>query len=155
MRLTWDEFFMKQAVEFSSMATCARLKVGCIISKGNLQLAEGYNGSLSGHDHCVDVGCLLNEQGRCIRCIHAEQNAIINAMDKGLAISGCTAYVTHECCENCTKILHRSKIKRIVYLKEYKNKYNEHFSQGIEVEVFKGSNREELLETLEKYRNSN
>lgn len=148
-RLTWDEFFMKQAVEFATRATCARLKVGCIITRSNLQLAEGYNGSISGFDHCTDIGCLKNEEGRCIRCVHAEQNAIINAMKKGVSIDEGTAYVTHEPCETCMKLLNQSGIIRIVYLKEYANPHNAYFSRGMKVEAFKGCNREELLKQIE------
>lgn len=140
-RPSWDEFFMSQAVEYSHRATCLRLKVGCIITKDNLQLAEGYNGSISGHVHCTDegVGCLKNDQGRCIRCIHAEQNAIINAMNKGVSIKGGTAYITDEPCETCSKLLNQAGIKRIVYLRPYPNKYNHYFYEGMQVEQFKGT----------------
>lgn len=139
-RITWDEFFMLQAINYSERATCTRLKVGCVITRGSLRLSEGYNGSISGHAHCIDegVGCLKNDQGRCIRCIHAEQNAIINASKKGVSIEGGTAYVTHEPCETCTKLLNQVGIKRIVYLHAYANPYNQHFTQGMQVEQYSG-----------------
>lgn len=152
-RATWDEFFMRQAVEFSTRATCTRLKVGCIITKDNLQLAEGYNGSISGHPHCTDEGCLKNDEGRCIRCVHAEQNAILNAMKKGVTVTGGTAYITHEPCETCSKLLNQAGVTRIVYLKEYKNKYNHHFYKGMKVEAFTGRNKDQLLSRLEEAKN--
>jgi dCMP deaminase len=138
---------MEQAVVFSKRATCSRLKVGTIITKNNLQLGEGYNGSISGDAHCEDDGCLLNDEGRCIRTIHSEQNALLNAMKKGVSggVSGGTAYITHESCETCSKLLAQAGIIRIVYLVPYANKYNSHFLKGIEVVEFEGVNKEELL----------
>lgn len=151
-RLNWEEFFMEQALIFSKRATCSRLKVGVIITTmNNIQLAEGYNGSISGHDHCEDVGCLLNEEGRCIRTVHAEQNAILNAMKKGVSIEGGRAYVTHEPCETCTKLLLQSGIKEIIYLKGYQNKYNQNFIDNSDASFkeFEGKGKERLL-VLEK-----
>ena len=135
-RIGWDEFFMKQAELFSSRATCNRLKVGCVIVRGNQLLSEGYNGSVKGHPHCFDVGCLLNDEQRCIRCIHAEQNAVLNAMAKGVPIEGATLYVTHEPCEGCMRFINQAGIKRVVYKEPYKNKYNHHFSSGMLVEQY-------------------
>lgn len=132
----WDQKFLKAAEHYSEEATCNRAKVGCVIAMGNMQLSEGYNGSISGEPHCTDegVGCLHNAEGRCIRCIHAEQNAIINAMKKGVSIEGATAYVTHEPCENCTKMLRQAGINRVFFRKAYPNPYNQFFNQNIEWE---------------------
>lgn len=130
----WDEHFLSLAETYSTLATCVRAQVGCIIAVGNLQLSEGYNGSISGEPHCTEEGCLKNKEGRCIRCIHAEQNAIINANRKGINIEGATAYVTHEPCETCTKLLRQSGIVRVVYRKAYPNEYNEHFIGSMEWE---------------------
>lgn len=128
----WDLNFLKLAQYYANNATCLRAQVGCIIAKGNMQLSEGYNGSIAGEPHCKDEGCLKNDQNRCIRCIHAEQNAIINAMKKGVDIQGATAYVNLEPCETCTKLLKQAGIARIVFSKEYPNKYNHHFNSNIE-----------------------
>lgn len=132
-RLDWDSFFLEQAKTYASRGTCTRLQVGCIITKANLQLAEGYNGSVSGHKHCSDEGCLLNEEGRCIRTIHAEQNALLNAMKKGVSVQGGTAYITHEPCETCTKLLNQAGVIRVVFLKPYNNKYNKYFQKGMDM----------------------
>lgn len=139
-RLDWDSFFLEQAKTYASRGTCNRLQVGCIIVRDRLQLAEGYNGSISGHDHCSDPnkGCLLNDEGRCIRTIHAEQNALLNAMKKGVSVQGGTAYVTHEPCETCTKLLNQAGIIRVVFIKPYNNKYNKYFQQGMEMVQHQG-----------------
>lgn len=150
-RISWEEFFMEQAIIFSKRATCQRLKVGSIItSKNNMQLAEGFNGSISGQPHCEDVGCLKNDEGRCIRTIHSEQNALLNAMKKGVSVVGGIAYVTHEPCETCTKLLLQSGIEEIVYLVGYENKYNKEFLKHSNVifREYKGDGKERLLKMV-------
>lgn len=130
MRKDWDKYFMDIAYMVATRSTCDRLNVGCVITKDNVIVSTGYNGSIHGQPHCEEVGHLLNEQNRCIRSIHAEQNALIHA-DKSKLI-GSTAYVTHECCENCTKLLIQSGVKRVVFNEPYDNKYNHHFKESVE-----------------------
>lgn len=129
VRISWDQYFLKIAQEVSERSTCDRLHVGCVIVKDNMIVSTGYNGSIKGHDHCDDVGHLYNNEGRCIRTIHAEQNAIIFAKE---SLEGCTAYVTHEPCETCTKLLLQAGIVKIVFKHKYDNKYNKNFIKDIE-----------------------
>ena len=75
-RLAWDEYFAAQALLISNRATCNRAKVGAVLVKDNKVIATGYNGSVSGTDHCLEDGCLMVE-GHCVRTIHAEVNAIL------------------------------------------------------------------------------
>jgi len=131
MRKDWDEFFLGIAEVVSERATCQRLKVGCVLVKDKRIIGTGYNGSIHGHDHCEEVGCLLNDEGRCIRTLHAEENAVLQA-DR-IYLQGATAYITHESCEKCAKTLAQVGITRIVYREAYPNKWNEHFLKDIEV----------------------
>lgn len=131
MRKSWDNYFMDIAFDISERATCERLKVGAVIVKDNRLVSAGYNGSIHEHEHCTDVGCLLNEQERCIRTIHAEMNAILEAGRKKL--KGATIYVTHEPCENCAKHIAQAGIKKVIYRRAYRNNYNAHFLSGLEV----------------------
>jgi dCMP deaminase len=134
MRKSWDEYFMDIAFMVAERSTCNKLRVGCVLAKDNRIISTGYNGSIRGHEHCTDVGCLLNDEGRCIRTIHAEQNAILLALTSA---EGSTAYVTHEPCENCTKLLNQAGVKRIVYANPYKNKRNAEFRNGMASEYLK------------------
>lgn len=129
-RKSWDEYFMDIAETVATRATCDRLHVGCVIVKDKRIISTGYNGSIHGEDHCDDVGHLYNEQGRCVRTIHAEQNAIIHANREDL--KGATAYVSHEPCETCTKLLIQAGIKRIIFKHGYQNKYNHNFTKNVE-----------------------
>lgn len=127
-----DEWFLQLAGKYAERATCKRAHVGAIIARDDLQLAEGYNGSITGDEHCTHDDCCLNSEGRCIRTIHAEQNAIINASKKGINMESSTAYVTHEPCETCTKLLRQAGTVRVVYRKAYPNQYNKIFNRNIE-----------------------
>ena len=128
-RTIWDTYFLDIADMVAARSTCDRLRVGCVLVKDRRIVATGYNGSIKGHPHCDEVGHLLNEQGRCIRTIHAEQNALLHAKED---LDGATAYVTHEPCETCTKLLNQAGIRRVVFRRAYPNKWNEHFKKGME-----------------------
>lgn len=128
----WNEYFMNLAEKASEMATCDRLHVGCVLVRDKRVIATGFNGSLSGEPHCDDVGHLLNDEGRCIRTVHAEQNAILQCAKYGISTDGAVAYVNHEPCENCTKALVQAGIKKVYFKYPYKNKWNKHFNENIE-----------------------
>lgn len=129
MRKNWDSYFLDIADKVAERSTCDRLNVGCVIVKDKLIVSTGYNGSIRGQDHCSEAGHLHNEQGRCIRTIHAEQNAIIFASRDEL--QGATAYVTHEPCETCSKLLIQAGITRIVFKHPYKNSNNQNFVKDV------------------------
>ncbi len=48
-------------------------------------LATGYNGSVRGSAHCDDEGHLM-EDGHCVRTVHAEANAIVQAARNGMRL---------------------------------------------------------------------
>ena len=58
-RIPWDQYFMLQAVLLSLRSTCNRLAVGAILVRDKRIIAGGYNGSVSGDDHCLDAGCYI------------------------------------------------------------------------------------------------
>ena len=45
---------------------------------------------------------------------HAERNAIYNAARIGMSLKGCTIYVTHLPCADCTRAIVQVGIKRVV-----------------------------------------
>lgn len=128
-RKSWDEYFLDIAEMVGTRSTCERLHVGCVLVKDKQIISTGYNGSISGHEHCTGGNCLKNEQGRCIKTIHAEQNALLFADRHKL--EGSTAYVTHEPCETCTKLLAQAGIKKVVFRNAYENKWNKHFNKDM------------------------
>ena len=119
-RIQWNDYFMAQSQLLALRSTCTRLKVGATIVKDNRIIAGGYNGSVAGEAHCIDVGCYI-ENGHCIRTIHAEMNALLQCSKMGVSTAGSTVYVTHFPCIHCTKSLIQAGIKKICYAEDYKN----------------------------------
>lgn len=136
-RPTWDEYFLNIAFEVAHRSTCDRAKVGAVIVKEKRILTTGYNGSPSGLPHCTDVGCLM-ENGHCIRTLHAEQNAIIQAALHGVSTAGASIYVTHQPCFLCAKTIINAGIKEIVYGTEYPDERSVHFLQEAGVRMTLG-----------------
>ncbi len=133
-RPSWDEYFMKLAMLASERATCPRMHCGCVIVRDRFVLATGYNGSLPGSPHCMDVGCLVVND-HCIRTNHAEMNAICQASRRGVALDGATAYVTNMPCTTCAKALAAAGIKRIVIFSDFHDTLAEMFCKDAGVEI--------------------
>jgi dCMP deaminase len=93
--------------------------VGCALVLEKRILTTGFNGSPAGQAHCDEIGHLLVD-GHCVRTIHAETNAIIQAALHGVSTRGCTCYVTHFPCLNCTKALINAGVTRLVYSNDYR-----------------------------------
>ena len=117
-RLAWDEYFAAQALLIANRSTCKRARVGAVLVKDNKVISTGYNGSVSGTEHCIDHECLVVD-GHCVRTLHAEVNAILQGAERGVP-KGFTAYVTHFPCLNCTKQLLQVGCKRVVYINQYR-----------------------------------
>lgn len=118
-RISWHEYFMAQAKLISLRGTCTRLYVGSVITRDRRVIAGGYNGSISGDAHCLDVGCKV-VNGHCIRTIHAEQNALMQCAKFGVPTQGAEIYVTHFPCLHCTKLLIQAGIQHIYYETPYR-----------------------------------
>lgn len=118
MRPDWDTYFLRIAQVVGERSTCDRAHVGCVLVVDKRILTAGYNGSPTGQEHCDDIGHLLVD-GHCIRTIHAETNAIIQAALHGVSTKGATCYVTHFPCINCTKALINAGVTRLVYETAY------------------------------------
>ena len=117
-RPEWDEYFLKLAMLASERATCPRMHCGCVLVKSKNVITTGYNGSIPGDDHCDEVGCLMIDN-HCVRTVHAEMNALIQAARRGHAVEGATAYITNMPCTTCSKALITAGIKRVVVFSDY------------------------------------
>jgi len=96
------------------------LAVGAVVVRDRRIIAGGYNGSISGGDHCIDQGCYVVDN-HCVRTIHAEMNALLQCAKYGVSVSGADLYVTHFPCLPCTKSIIQSGISRLYYAMDYKN----------------------------------
>lgn len=122
--LTWDEYFMGQALEVSLRSKDPSTQVGaCIANSENKQVSVGYNGLPDGMD---DDDFYWNSPGEKTGdiyttknpwVVHAERNAILNC--KGTKLDGTTIYVTLFPCYECAKEIVQAGIKKVVYLRMY------------------------------------
>lgn len=120
MRPDWDTYFMKLAKEVANRSTCPRKRVGALLVRDRVILSTGYNGSIRGMAHCDDVGHMM-EDGHCVRTIHAEQNALVQAAMHGIRIESSHLYVTASPCWTCFKLIANAGVRRIVYGEFYRD----------------------------------
>ncbi|WLD92147.1 ComE operon protein 2 [Alkalihalobacillus sp. AL-G] len=119
-RISWNQYFMAQSTLLAMRSTCERLKVGATIVRDKRIIAGGYNGSISGGEHCLDEGCYVID-GHCVRTVHAEMNALLQCAKFGVATENAEIYVTHFPCLQCCKSIVQAGIKKVYYAKDYKN----------------------------------
>lgn len=129
----YDEVMMKTAQLWAEMSYCKRAKVGAVISKNSRPISVGYNGTISGCDN----NCEDENNKTKIEVQHAERNALDFASKNGLALNGCTLYVTISPCLECSKSIVTCGIKEVVYLNEYRDKRGIQFLKECSVEVRK------------------
>lgn len=119
-RVGWDEYFMSIARQVATRSTCNRKHVGAVVVRDRMILATGYNGSVRGSAHCDDEGHLM-EDGHCVRTVHAEANAIVQAARNGMRLEGADIYVTASPCFGCFKLIANAGIRRIAFLEFYRD----------------------------------
>lgn len=122
-RISKDEYFLKMVDVVADRSTCLRKKIGSVLVKDGMVLSTGYNGAPRGLEHCTEVNCQV-ENGHCVRTVHAEVNAVIQAAYSGAATAGSTMYTQFLPCGHCAKILINAGVKRIVYSGIYENADN-------------------------------
>ena len=135
-RASWDQYFMQIGREVATRSTCDRKHVGAVIVRDKNILATGYNGSIRGLGHCDEEGHML-EDGHCVRTIHAEANAVIQAAKNGVRIEGASIYVTASPCWGCFKMIANAGLNRIVYGEFYRDQRIFEFAQKLGIELVK------------------
>lgn len=126
-RPSWDDYFLEMSRVVAKRATCDRGRSGCVIARDKYILTTGYVGSPPGQPHCDEVGHLMKTNvhadgsgsRHCIRTIHAEQNAIIQAAKLGISLKGATLYCKMTPCRLCALLIVGVGIERIVAEKKY------------------------------------
>lgn len=121
-REDWDTYFMGFAIRAASRATCPRGSVGCVFVRNRDIISTGYNGSISGTEHCNEVPedeHVVN--GHCDVVLHAEINAIIRAARTGVSLLGSEVYITHRPCWPCAKALLNVGVTKIIFFSNYRS----------------------------------
>jgi dCMP deaminase len=113
----YDKAYLRIAKEWSSLSYCQRKQVGAIIVRDRMIISDGYNGTPSGFENCCeDENGLTNWY-----VLHAEANAILKVARSTQTCDGATLYITLSPCKECSKLIHQSGIKRVVYQMAYKD----------------------------------
>lgn len=134
MRVAWDRYFMNLAVQAATRSTCPRKHVGAVIVRDKAVLATGYNGSIRGLPHCTDVGCLM-ENDHCVRTVHAEANALLQAARHGVRIDGADIYVTASPCWECFKLIANAGLRRVWYGEFYRDERIREYARDADIEL--------------------
>ncbi len=139
-RSDWDVYFMNIAHEVATRATCDRKHVGAVIVRDKVILSTGYNGSIRGTAHCDEVGHMMEfdpNRGMesCVRTVHAEANAIVQAAKTGAMIDGGTIYTTASPCWPCFKLIANSGLKRVVFGELYRDERIYQFAKEAKIEL--------------------
>lgn len=117
--LTWDEYFMSIARLSALRSKDPSTQVGaCIVSKDNRILSIGYNGAPNGFN---DKDFPWQREGKNLETkyffvCHAEMNAILNFKGAKDSLNGATIYVDLFPCNECSKLIIQSGIKKVIYL---------------------------------------
>ena len=138
-RPSWDDYFMAVARIVAARSTCDRLSAGAVLVKDKRIVSTGYNGSPPGLPHCDEAEHLL-EDGHCVRTIHAEHNALLQAaVTGGTSTKGSTLYTLYSPCIHCAKYVVAAGVKRVVIGKVYRNnEVSDYLNKaGLEVDFYK------------------
>ena len=128
----YDKAYLRMAQTWSSLSHCSRKKVGAIIVKDGMIISDGYNGTPAGFDNC----CETQEGETQWYVLHAEANAILKVAKSTNNCGGAILYQTLSPCKECSKLIHQSGIKRVVYQNGYRDDSGIQFliKAGVEVE---------------------
>jgi len=134
----YDVAYLKMAKEWAKLSYCKRKQVGALIVKGNMIISDGFNGTPTGFENC----CEDDNNDTKWYVLHAEANAILKVAASTQSCKGATLYITLSPCKECSKLIHQSGIKRLVYAKNYKDTSGLDFLEkaGIELVCLNSNN---------------
>lgn len=116
-QLKFDKAYLRMAQEWAKLSHCKRKQVGALIVKGRMIISDGFNGTPSGFENCCE-----DEEGMTKwEVLHAEANAILKVAASTQSCTDATLYITLSPCQQCSKLIHQSGIKRVVYAKSYRD----------------------------------
>lgn len=130
-QLKYDQAYMRMALEWAKLSYCERKQVGAIIVKDRMIISDGFNGTPTGFENpCED-----KEGNTKWYVLHAEANAILKVASSTQSCKDSTLYITMSPCKECSKLIHQSGIKRVVYANAYKDETGLEFLEKAGVEL--------------------
>ncbi|MDC3352296.1 dCMP deaminase family protein [Crocinitomicaceae bacterium] len=127
----YDRAYLRMAAEWAKLSHCNRKQVGALIVKNKTIISDGYNGTPSGFTNACE-----DDQGETHwYVLHAEANAILKVAKSTQNAEGATLYITLSPCKGCSKLIIQAGIKRVVYLKQYKDQSGVEFLEKFGIDV--------------------
>lgn len=110
----WDERFMRLAQHVAEWSKDESNKIGAVVvGDGNKILSTGYNGFPRAVNE--DVPERHKRPAKYMYTAHAEENAVANAANEGVALKGATIYISGlPPCSTCARLIIQSGIRRVV-----------------------------------------
>jgi dCMP deaminase len=127
----YDKAYLRIAAEWSKLSYCKRKQVGAIIVRDRMIISDGYNGTPSGFENCCEDDEGLTQW----YVLHAEANAILKVARSTQSCENATLYITLSPCKECSKLIHQSGIKRVVYQIGYRDTSGVDFLKKAGVDV--------------------
>ena len=122
-RPDFDAIFVELAMNLAKRSHCVKKQVGAVLAKDTRIISIGYNGPPAGTYNCDEkwpgVGCPRDSKGSCSLALHAEQNAILYAVNNNASVEGATLYVTLAPCLPCARVIFSAGIKKVIYVASY------------------------------------
>ncbi len=110
----WDRRFIDLARHISGWSKDPSTKVGCVVVGPDREIrSTGFNGFPRGIEDRIER--LDNRDLKYPLICHAEENAIMHAARIGVALKGCSAYVTWPPCTRCARSLVQAGVREVVY----------------------------------------
>ena len=116
------EYYLKIAKTIAEAGTCNRAQVGAVIVKNDAICSTWYNWAARWLPSCNSVWHHLVDW-HCVRTLHSEENAIIQAARLGVSTYWATIYCTHHPCQMCIQRIINAWITTVIYEKEYNWEY--------------------------------
>ncbi|NNC69535.1 MAG: dCMP deaminase family protein [Flavobacteriaceae bacterium] len=127
----YDVAYLKMAKEWAKLSYCKRKQVGALIVKDKMIISDGYNGTPTGFENI----CEDEDNYTKWYVLHAEANAILKVASSTQSCKDATLYITMSPCKECSKLIHQSGIKRLVFSNAYKDDSGLKFLQKAGVEL--------------------
>lgn len=122
-RPSWHEQMVKLAQFWSKRSTCKRDKVGAVVFDPNTNavISVGYNDTPIRMTDCGDGGCSECAKGKPVSqnlkcsCVHAEQNALLLAAQRGSMTRGTFVATTRRPCRWCLISMHQAGVAYVIF----------------------------------------
>lgn len=122
---TWNKRYMRQAEEQASYSKDPKHKVGAvIIAQSKESVAASYNAFP--RNARVKNHMYHDVEFKRKNIVHAETNALMNALRNNTVVTDTTVFVTLPVCPTCAGLLKQAGVKTVVYKKPADDYYERH-----------------------------